>query len=178
MFDLFFYLILNIYNQHEITNNMHTAITPQHLTAMGLALLCHASWAEPVWHCSRGAIKIADISDDFTLASLSQNREVIRIALQDLTTVYQDKTVKMSGGLTLSACIIQGSPTNLTQTAMTSIGGQNMATEMHTQTNPIKKKQVFAVGSEQDMLACIAKHHPAVGYLSSTTHAENAGPCF
>lgn len=172
------FLILNIYNQHRITNTMHALIKPQYLTAMSLSLLCHTSWAEPVWHCSRSAIQIADISDDFTLASLSQNREVIRIALQDLTTVYQNKTVKMSGGLALSACIIEGAPTNLSQTAMTSIGLQNMAAETHTQANPIHKKQVFAVNSEQDMLACIAKHHPAVGYLSSAIHAENAGPCF
>nr|WP_315262290.1 hypothetical protein [uncultured Limnohabitans sp.] len=130
------------------------------------------AWADPVWHCSRSDVQIANASDDFTLASLSLDREVIRLSLRDLYSVYQGATIKLSGGLPLSACIA-GNDINLTNAAMSSIGS-NPTIRRDTGT----AKNLYVVQNEPAMLACIAKNHPAIGYLSQATHTEAVGPCF
>lgn len=134
-------------------------------------------YADPVWHCSRSDVQIANASDDFTLAALTLDREVIRISLRDLLSVYQDAPVRMNGGLPLSACVITGNA-NLTKTALQSIGAQTAVVKaLATQTNLIKTN-IHMVKDESSMTACIAKNHPAIGYLSKETSTEAVGPCF
>jgi len=147
------------------------------LVLFGFGVTNHLVLADPVWHCSRSEVQVADASDDFTLAALTLEREVIRISLKDLYVVYQGAPVKMSGGLPLSACVISNN-SNLTATAMQSIGVRSATLKVLARESTQSKSQVHLVQDEMAMLACITKHHPAIGYLSKATHTEAVGPCF
>lgn len=144
------------------------------------ALLCLGAmstgvWADPVWHCSRSDIQLADTSEQFTLAALDE-REVIRIALPDLYSVYLGHPVKVSG-MPLSACLVADE--NKTDTsALRSIGANTAAAKALARKSNIANSHLHIVKDESAMLACIAKNHPAIGYLSKATHTEAVGPCF
>jgi hypothetical protein len=146
-------------------------------TLVGWFLCCLSAYADPVWHCSRNDVQVADASDDFTLASLSLEREVIRLSLRDLYTVYQGAPVKLTGNFALSACIIGGN-SHLSDTAMTSIGAKSATTKALLTPNAVTPQRIHVVQNESDMLSCITKNHPAVGFLSKPTHTEAVGPCF
>lgn len=144
---------------------------------LNMAVAVPSAMAEPVWHCSRSDVQIANSSDDFTLAALTLDREVIRISLRDLYLVYQDTPVRLSGGVPLSACVITENA-SLTTAALQSIGAQPPVVKaLASQTN-LLKTNIHMVKDESSMLACIAKNHPAIGYLSKDTHTEAVGPCF
>ena len=144
---------------------------------LGLVVFNHAALAQPIWHCSRSDVQIADASDNFTLAALTFDREAIRISLRDLYTVYQGTLVKMSGGLPLSACVVIDDK-KLTTTAMRSIGAEITSLMTLTHTNSLLTSNIHMVQNETTMLSCIEKHHPAIGYLSTVTHTEAVAPCF
>lgn len=133
--------------------------------------------ADPVWHCSRSDVQVADASSDFTLATLNMEREVIRVALRDLHTVYQGVSVQMAGALPLSACMIRDD-SGLTESALRSIGAKPLTLKALTSQASLNKHNIFVVADESAMHACISQHHPAIGYLSKPTHTEAVGPCF
>lgn len=140
---------------------------------MGLVSTTMA-WAEPVWHCSRTSVQMADASDSFSLAGLI-DREVIQVSLRDLHEVYHGAQVRLSGR-TLSACVMRDGA--LTQAAMGSLGVSESSAAALSRQNGIGKRSVFVVSDEQGMERCIAQHHPAIGYLPRTTETEALGPCF
>lgn len=141
------------------------------------ALMHSPVWADPVWHCSRSDVQIADASDNFTLAALTFEREVIRLSLKDLYAVYQGTPVKLNGGLPLSACIARHD-SSLTAAALNSIGAKPAVVKALASSNQVQTSHLHIVQDEASMLACIVKHHPAIGYLSQATHTEALGPCF
>lgn len=147
------------------------------LVALSLMLMHSHSWADPVWHCSRSDVQIADVSDNFTLAALALEREVIRISLRDLYVVYEGKPIKLSGGLPLSACVV-GNDAPLTAAALNSIGAKSTRIKALIGQNEATNSHLHIVQDESAMLTCISKHHPAIGYLSQATHTEAVGPCF
>lgn len=152
-------------------------ITPQllKLCAVGL-LFCTTTYADPVWHCSRTDVQVANASDNFSLAALHAGREVMRISLRDLYGIYQGQTVKASG-MVVSACFV-GADNPLTKVAMKSIGAEPNVLEKLSRQSNLVSSHVFMVHNEQEMLACMTKHYPAVGYLPQATHNEAIGPCF
>lgn len=147
------------------------------LAILSMGAIAQPAFAEPVWHCSRSDVQIANASDDFTLAALILDREVIRVSLRDLYSVYQDTPVRMNGGMPLSACVITGS-TSLTRAALQSLGTQPHVVRTLASTASLSKTNIHLVTDESYMLACITKNHPAIGYLSKDTHTEAVGPCF
>jgi hypothetical protein len=92
------------------------------------ALISQPVLADAVWHCSRSDVQIADASDNFTLASLSLEREVIRLSLRDLYEVYKGMPVKMTGNHALSACI--ASDFRQTLLMMKSLGAESTASKI------------------------------------------------
>lgn len=136
-----------------------------------------SAFADPVWHCSRSDVQIADASNDFTLAALTLEREVIRVALRDLHAVYQGVPVRMNAGLPLSACVV-GNNSTLTTSALQSLGVTQATLKALAQQNSLNKSNIHVVKDEDAMLSCITKNHPAIGYLSKTTQTEAVGPCF
>jgi hypothetical protein len=139
--------------------------------------LTQVAFADPVWHCSRSHVQIADASDDFTLASLNLDREVIRISLRDLYNAYQGVPVRMNGGVPLAACVVDQA-SGLTNTALKSIGASHTPLKALSRSHELINSQVILVKDEASMISCISKNHPAIGYLSKATNTEAVGPCF
>jgi hypothetical protein len=157
---------------------IHLKVLKKHAVIwIGIVFFCQSALADPIWHCSRSDIQVADASDDFNLASLSLEREVIRLSLRDLLSVYQGLPVQMTGNLQLSACVV-GSNAQLTSSALRSIGSSSALVKAIASSSNLSKSNIFIVQDEQSMVACIQKHHPAIGYLSKATHTEAIGPCF
>lgn len=148
------------------------------IAVLGSVFACQATLANPIWHCSRNEIQIADASDNFTLASLTVEREVIRLSLRDLYAVYQGAHVRLTGGIPLSACVIGDHDSSLTKIALQSIGSPSGTMKALSSQSAITKSNIHVVHSESAMLTCITKHHPALGYLSKATDTETVGPCF
>lgn len=140
-----------------------------------LCTLSMGVWADPVWHCSRSDMQLADASEQFTLAALGE-REVIRLTLPDLYSVYLGHQVKVSG-MTLSACLVADeNKANLA--ALQSIGANPSAAKALARKGNIANSHLHIVNDESAMQSCIAKNHPAIGYLAKATHTEAIGPCF
>lgn len=140
------------------------------------ALMYSTAHADPVWHCSRTSVKVADAGDNFTLAALETEREVIRISLRDLYAAYQGTPVKASG-MVVSACFMKGNDAE-TQAALKSIGAEPLVLEKLSRKSALVNHHVYIAQNPQDMLACITKHQPAIGYLPTAMHTEAVGPCF
>ena len=148
------------------------------VAALGAMSNSQPALAAPIWHCSRSEIQIADASDNFTLASLAFEREVIRLSLRDLYAVYQGAHVRLTGGIPLSACVIGDHDSSLTKIALQSIGSPSGTMKALSSQSAITKSNIHVVHSESAMLTCITKHHPALVYLSEATDTETVGPCF
>jgi hypothetical protein len=148
---------------------------------LGLCVWCAAlcttsALADPVWHCSRSGVQLADASNNFQLASLDMEFEVMRISLRDLYSIYQGATVKVSG-MVVSACFV-GDNEALSQMAMRFIGAQPSTLDRLSSKTALVPSHVYMVQSEQEMMACITQHKPAIGYLPEATHTQAVGPCF
>jgi hypothetical protein len=120
--------------------------------------------ADSVWHCSRSDMQLADASEQFTLA------------LPDLYSVYLGQPVKVSG-MPLSACFIADEK-KLPIATLQSIGVSINTVKALARKSNIAENHLHIVKDESAMLACIAKHHPAIGYLPKAMHTEAIGPCF
>jgi len=90
---------------------------------LGCICVTQTALANSVWHCSRSDVQIADASDQFTLAALPLEKEIVRITLHDLYSVYQGNSARRSGGLPLSACVLTGE-SSMTSTTLESIGAK------------------------------------------------------
>ena len=104
-------------------------------------VLCTMSMADPVWHCSRSDVQVADASDNFQLASLDAEREVVRLSLRDIYTIYEGSPVKVSG-LPLSACFIGGKD-SLTHLAMRSIGADSAVVQTLSRQSSIATSRLY-----------------------------------
>jgi hypothetical protein len=134
------------------------------------------TFADPVWHCSRTDVQVANAADNFSLAALDTEREVIRISLRDLYGIYQGQTIKASGTV-VSACFV-GADSPLTKVAMKSIGAEPQVLEKLSRQSNLVGSHVYMVPNEEQMMACMTKHYPAIGYLPKATNNEAIGPCF
>ena len=151
---------------------------PSWLLVLGLpcTMVCTAAQADPVWHCSRTSVQVADAGDNFTLAALETEREVIRISLRDLFAAYQGSTVKVSG-MVVSACFVNGTDAH-TKNALKSIGADPLVLAKLSHKSTLINHHVYMVQSSKDMLTCMTKHQPAIGYFPTVMHTEAVGPCF
>jgi hypothetical protein len=144
-------------------------------------VLCMPAWSDPVWHCSRNTadstqtISAAQESQ-FSIASLNASAEVIAVSINDLIDVYSGVPVRL-GGAPLSACFM---PSNqeLTSSALTSLGLQTPTTQALARKSSIIQSHLFFVTNEKQMMACISKNYPAVGYLQEPANTNDVSPCF
>ena len=157
--------------------NNQTTLSFWAIASLSIALVTQDAQADPVWHCSRSDVQIADTSNDFTLAALTLEREVIRIALRDLYNVYQGNTVRMNGGQPLSACVFS-EESSLTASALQSIGARPSTLKALAKQTSLAKSNIHMVEDEATMLSCISKNHPAIGYFPKVIQTEAVGPCF
>jgi len=158
------------------TQNFHSFATGLVSTLTASFLFCTHVYADPVWHCSRTDVQVADAANNFSLAALDVEREVMHVSLRDVYSIYQGNLVKASG-VVVSACFIGGNHP-MTQAAMKSIGATPLTLEKLSSKSAIARSHVYMVHNEQDMLACMTQHYPAIGYFPKATHTEAVGPCF
>ena len=155
----------------------------QHLSCV-IALLFTATHAcaDPVWHCSRNS-NDADVAvaapaqqDQFSIASFNSSADVIGVSVRDLIDIYTGTPVRI-GNLPLSACFLSGDH-SLSINALTSLGINLGAIEALARKSSIVQNNLYYVNDEIQMSACIARHFPAVGYMSTTTETNKVSPCF
>ena len=138
--------------------------------------------AGTVWHCSRmAASDTAKLdrrapADAFSLAGQTEAEDVIRISVMDLINVYSGVSVRLSN-LALSACFM---PVNdqETKSALQALGLRADVFSALARKSAIAKNHLYRVANEEEMKVCIARHPPAVGYLSQSQVSDRMAPCF
>lgn len=139
--------------------------------------------AEPIWHCSRSQDSEQEKSKisqpTSTIDSLSfdeSEKRTIEIQIIDLLNVYSGGTVYM-GDRPLLACFYErGNP--LTALAMSTLDIDPASLASLANSDAIVKSKVIPVRNETQMEICIAKNHPAIGFLPEVVESDRIGPCF
>jgi hypothetical protein len=147
-----------------------------------LLFLSSTSWAGSAWHCSRNSENSASNyhapapEDQFSIASVSSSVDVINVSVRDLIDLYSGSSVHISGR-SLSACFM---PSNeaLTSNALKELGLRATTIQALSRKNSIVQTNLYLVTDEKQMLQCISKHFPAVGYVSEMTETDLLAPCF
>lgn len=163
----------------RINSKRRIHATMKHSLLLSLLISCSAI-ADPVWHCSRNAQAATgaptSVQNQFSLASLSSSADVISVSINDLIDVYSGVPVRI-GGLPLSACFMLGNG-GLTSAALTSLGLQPTAIQALAKRSAIIQSNLYSVTNHSQMLSCIARHFPAVGYLNESNETTEVQPCF
>lgn len=138
--------------------------------------------ADPIWHCSRttpDGEEVASLQlqeNQFSIASFNASVNTIGVSISDLIDIYSGVSVRI-GGLPLSACFMTGNET-ITTTALTSLGLQPTVIQALARKSSIIQSNLYAVSTNTQMIACIAQHFPAVGYLEEASSTDKVQPCF
>ena len=141
------------------------------------------SWAETFWLCSRSTEAVqADVfglnSDggNFNIAEFGNANNVIGISIRDLIDVYSGRSVRIAGGY-LAACYFSGNNKS-SEEALKSLGLNSNVIKSLTRRSAIVQSPLFEVTNDDEMLSCIDKHSPAVGYLDRLKENTNVASCF
>jgi hypothetical protein len=96
--------------------------------------------------------------------------------VRDLIDVYSGASVRLSG-VPLSACFM---PVNdlVTGKTLRALGLSADVLSALARKSAIAKSHLYRVTDEEEMKACIARNHPAVGYLTQAQVTEKLAPCF
>lgn len=135
--------------------------------------------AETVWHCSRTPNSVFEdsvVSDQFGIASNGVNKDVIQVSLQDIYDIFSGTPVRISG-VSLSACFVSDD-SKLSQDAIRSLGLESTTLQRLIKRANIVQSRVYAVQNETNIPSCIAKHYPAIGYMSHPQKTAEIAPCF
>ena len=150
---------------------------------LSLGITCvQFSTAETIWHCSRVKETISTHAKkepdahNFNIASLGNTTAVIEISGRDLIDVYSGKPVRVSGE-PLSACFLIGN-NKVSSEALLSLGLKSSVIQSIARKSANVQAQLYWVSDEEDMMRCISKHFPAVGYLSNQVSNESMDSCF
>lgn len=149
-------------------------------------IIASLSHAQSVWHCSRqadlglieGEAQQAEQAPDdtFQIASMSANVDVIGVTLRDLMDVYAGVPVRI-GGKPLTACF-NTDKRPVSADALSSLGLNANAMSALARKSAIVRSQLQWVSNEDDMMRCISRHSPAVGYFPEPKDTAEISPCF
>ena len=139
--------------------------------------------ADPIWHCSRTAETESATNQfshtqmsEFSIASVNSTANVIGVSINDLIDIYSGIQVRI-GGIPLSACFI-ATEDALTKTALSSLGLQPAVIQALSKKSSIVQSNLHLVSTNEQMLSCIEKNFPAVGYLDEPLETSSVHPCF
>ncbi|MEY3612813.1 MAG: hypothetical protein RJB14_2535 [Pseudomonadota bacterium] len=153
-----------------------------------VAVCCLPSIAQAqfVWHCSKqhtlsetGLVEnVAKIQqeDIFQIASLGNETDVIGITLRDLMDVYSGLPVRI-GGRALKACFLNDNGQS-SRDMLAALGLNANSMSALARKSAIVRSPLEWVSNEADMMRCMTKHHPAVGYFTETHETDEVAPCF
>ncbi len=156
-----------------------------HLAALLLALLPALTQAQAVWHCSKQtAVSAVDVTetvalaaeDMFQIASMSTDVAVIGLTLRDLMDVYSGVPVRI-GGRPLTACFLNDN-SSTSREMLDALGLNANSMAALARKSAIVRSQLQWVSDEADMMRCMTKHHPSVGYFAETHDTDEVAPCF
>jgi hypothetical protein len=151
------------------------------LLVLGFLLGTAAAQADAVWHCSRASETVDQKKptldeDDFQLAAVVPNKQAIGITLMDLMDVYSGQAILINGRR-LTACFMPGN-TLLSVQALDALGLKASTMQLQARKSAIVQSHLHMVNNEVEMLACIERNFPAVGYLSLEVQTNQAVSCF
>lgn len=162
-----------------------TALRQQIIGAAFLLFACMAQ-AQSVWHCSKqtdtGLDEIDQVQasapneDLFQIATMSANVNTIGISLRDLMDVYAGLPVRI-GGKPLTACFNNDNH-SASEEALSALGLNANTMAALSRKSSIVRSQLVWVSDEGDMMRCMGRHFPAVGYFNSVQETPEVGPCF
>jgi hypothetical protein len=148
--------------------------------------LASAAHAQIVWHCSKqGAMSVMpsvettatiEREDVFQIASMGSNPDVIGITLSDLIDVYSGLPVRI-GGRPLKACFLNDNGPS-SRDMLESLGLNANSMSALARKSAIVRSQLEWVSNEDDMMRCMIKNHPAVGYFTEPHETDEVAPCF
>jgi hypothetical protein len=148
-----------------------------------MVMVTSSALADPVWHCSRNtqeaalAQKEASAQENrFFIASFNSAADVIEVSVRDLIDVYTGVPVRV-GGMPLSACFLAGND-SLTSSALASLGLSLAPIQAMARKSNIVQNNLHIATDEPQMLNCVAKNFPAVGYASQPHESKDVLPCF
>lgn len=149
-------------------------------------LLTGVAHAQIVWHCSKQqalsasplpeTIATVEQNDLFQIASMGSNPEVIGITLRDLMDVYSGLPVRI-GGRPLKACFLNDNGTS-NRDMLESLGLNANSMSALARKSAIVRSHLEWVSNEADMMRCMNKNHPAVGYFTEPHETDEVAPCF
>jgi hypothetical protein len=162
-----------------------TALRPL-IVGTAWLLIASAAPAQSVWHCSRqadldqsggGSYQAEQSSEDtFQIASMSTQTDVIGITLRDLIDVYAGLPVRI-GGKPLTACFNNDNEVSSTE-ALSSLGLNANTMSALSRKSAIVRSQLKWVSNHDDMMHCISRNFPAVGYFPGPQDTAEVSPCF
>lgn len=141
--------------------------------------------AQGIWHCStQTAISEHGVSpannpqreEVFQIAALSADLNVIGITLRDLIDVYSGIPVRISGR-PLTACFLNDN-SSTSRDMLEGLGLNTNAMAALARKSAIVKSHLVWVSNETDMLRCMTKNTPAVGYFNELQETPEIAPCF
>ncbi len=145
-------------------------------------LLLNSTWAaDPIWHCSRSIAEDAPSTQGKAKTSevlsfdLSEST-TIEILPIDLFQIYSGGTV-LFGSKPLAACFLDRNHV-LTEQAMNMLDIDPSSLNSLAMIDSIVQSKIYPTRNLEQMKTCIAKHHPALGYLSEVVETDLIGPCF
>ncbi len=148
---------------------------PKILPALLSFWLSVCAYSETIWHCSRSHDAPVQTAKDNYLNRLDgQSHEVIRLTIRDLYDAYQGVPVYL-GKTVLSACFMATNDEE-SKSALEGIGTDQA--EIRAIAQQTHSKFLIMVHDESEMLSCIAKNHPSIGYVSGAVNTSAIGPCF
>lgn len=115
-------------------------------------------------------------SDLFYLMSVNEN--VISVSVMDLYDVFSGGRTVFVGDRRLSACVLRDARLPINMAAFEAVGVQPHVVEQMVKRSSISQGFVRLVRTESEMASCIARYHPAVGYISQEVIDEAIAPCF
>ncbi len=165
---------------------LHHTFSAQALRKYCLIFCCTAltsfAWAaDPIWHCSRSVPTGADKSNSHSKSKESptfdlSDSSTIEVLPIDLFHIYSGGTV-LFGSKPLTACFIDRNHA-LTIQAMSMLDIEPSSLNSLAKIDSIVQSKIFPIRNQEQMKACIAKNHPALGYLSEVVESDQIGPCF
>lgn len=153
------------------------------ITACSLLISTSALADDPIWHCSRSLS--ADTTTQAPNQKASGNTSLsfdlsesttIEILPIDLFQIYSGGTV-LFGKKPLAACFLDRN-NDLTEKAMNMLDIEPSSLNSLAMIDSIVQSKIYPIRNQDQMKVCIAKHHPALGYLSEVVETDLIGPCF
>lgn len=162
-----------------------SALRHQIIGSAFLFFACMAQ-AQSVWHCSKQTDlsfvevdqvqALASNDDMFQIATMGTNLNTIGISLRDLMDVYAGLPVRI-GGKPLTACFNNDNHSPSAEALGTLGLNANTLTALSRKSSIVRSQLVW-VSDEGDMMRCMGRHFPAVGYFNSVQDTSEIGPCF